>query len=176
MKTETCLTQPKYLLIAIFIQLPAPPPILITVHVDYVQSYQATYFYHLSFSWISGGFMQFWLYHLKGCVGKSPTKWHLISSPILLLLKEAESNLLGESCHLSDVTLRLFSISATLHYFVHATCQEDNNVFGSTLKPRCLLLYWGKVSVVNPDCFGFACMYESLHLVSINGLTATHLQ
>ena len=118
MKTETCLTQPKYLLIAILIQLSAPPPILITVHVDYVQSYQATYFYHLSFSWISGGFMQFWLNHLKGCVGKSPTKWHLISSPILLLLEEAKSNLLGESCCLSDVTLRLFYMQPFIILFM----------------------------------------------------------
>ena len=58
---------------------------------------------------------------------------------------------------------------ATLHYFVHATCQEDNNVFGSTLKR--LLLYWGKVSVVNPDCFGFACMYEFYKWIDSNSVT-----
>ena len=172
MKTETCLTQPKYLLIAILIQLSAPPPILITVHVDYVQSYQVTFLLCILF-------LNFWRSHailtlsFEGVCGKKPYKVTLdlqSNSPFVGGSKKqfVRRILLSVRCYFTSL------FHATLHYFVHATGQEDNNVFGSTLKR--LLLYWGKVSVVNPDCFGFACMYESLHLVSINGLTATHLQ
>ena len=124
-------------------------------------------------------FLNFWRFHailtlsFEGVCGKKPYKVTLdlqSNSPFVGGSKKqfVRRILLSVRCYFASL------FHATLHYFVHATCQEDNNVFGSTLKR--LLLYWGKVSVVNPDCFGFACMYESLHLVSINGLTATHLQ
>lgn len=69
-------------------------------------------------------------YHLKGCVGKSPTKWPLISTPILLLLKEAGNNMLGESCCLSDVTLGLFSME--LFIVLLMSCAKKTTVsFGA---------------------------------------------
>ena len=174
MKTETCLTQPKYLLIAILIQLPAPPPILITVLTCGLCTILPSDIFLLCIL-----FLNFWRFHViltlsfEGVCGKKPYKVTLdlqSNSPFVGGSKKqfVRRILLSVRCYFASL------FHATLHYFVHATCQEDNNVFGSTLKR--LLLYWGKVSVVNPDRFGFACMYESLHLVSINGLTATHLQ
>lgn len=170
MKTETCLTQPKWPTHCNF--NPASP------HPSWSQYTSDIHFYHVSFFLNFCRLHAMLTYHLKGCVGKSPTIWPLISSPILLLLKEAASNLLGESCCLSDVTLSLFH--GTHHYFVHAMCQEDINVFWGTLKAMCLLLYWGKVLSCATSFWTliacFACMYDSLNLVSTSGLIAIQLQ